>query len=114
MTAKRTKTAASARKGKARIGSNFEAFLRYQGIEAEVTTAATREIVAMLIERSMQERGLSKSAMARLMKTSRQGVHRLLDPNGGNLTIDTLERAAAAVGKRLRIDLVDAGKDRAA
>ena len=54
----------------------------------------------------MKDRKISKSALAVLMKTSRTQVNRVLDPNEGNVTIETLQRAAALVGKRVQLGLV--------
>lgn len=90
------------------IGSRFDDFLRHDGIEAAVKTRACREAIAHLVAAHMKRHALSKSAMARRMGTSRPAIHRLLDPKGGGLNIETLARAAAAVGKQVRIDFVDA------
>ena len=90
------------------IGSRFDDFLRQEGIEAAVKTHACREAIAHLVAAHMKRHGMSKSAMARKMGTSRPAIHRLLDPKGGGLNIETLTRAAAAVGKQVRIDFVDA------
>jgi antitoxin HicB len=98
----------SREKGRSRhVGSSFDDFLREDGIEAQVTTRATRKVIANLITAAMKENGLSKTEMADRMHTSRQALNRLLDPDGPGLTLDTLERAAAAVGKRVRIELED-------
>ena len=67
-----------------------------------------REIIARLVIDHMAEAGLTKPEMAARMRTSRQALARLLDPQGGGLTLDTLERAASAVGKRVRISFDDA------
>lgn len=88
-------------------GSSFDDFLHEEGIEAEVTTRASRAVVAKLIGECMEKQGLTKTEMAARMNTSRQALDRLLDPDGPGLTLDTLERAANAVGKRIRIDLED-------
>jgi len=90
------------------IGSSFDDFLAEEGIEAPVVDRACRKVIAHLVARWMGQLGVSKSEMARRMETSRQAVDRLLDPNGPGLTIDTLERAALAVGKRVVIDFEDA------
>jgi hypothetical protein len=91
-----------------RIGSSFDEFLESEGIRTEVRVRACREVIASLISHAMEKYGLTKTEMAARMGTSRQALDRLLDPEGGNLTLDTIERAAAAVGKRVRIDLEDA------
>lgn len=89
------------------IGSSFEDFLEEEGMSAEVTEQAVREVIAQLVIDHMAQAGLTKTEMAARMKTSRQALARLLDPEGGGLTLDTLERAANAVGKRLRISFDD-------
>jgi antitoxin HicB len=66
---------------------------------------AIRRVLAHQIERGMRERGLTKSAMARAMRTSRPALDRLLDPTNPSVTLDTLHRAAAAVGRKLRLEL---------
>jgi antitoxin HicB len=86
---------------------NFDNFLEAEGIAAEVTGQAMREVVAQLVIDHMAQAGLTKTEMATRMHTSRQALARLLDPEGGGLTLDTLERAASAVGKRVRISFDD-------
>lgn len=90
------------------IGSSFDDFLEEEGIAAEVTGQAVREIIARLVIEHMAAAKLTKTEMAARMHTSRQALARLLDPKGGGLTLDTLERAAGAVGKRVRISFDDA------
>ncbi|MBI1744557.1 XRE family transcriptional regulator [Candidatus Acetothermia bacterium] len=90
------------------IGSSLDAFLEEEGILSEVEKVAYKRILAWQIRKSMKEKHLSKAEMARVMKTSRAALDRLLDPRNGSVTLRTIERAAAAVGKRLRIELVDA------
>ena len=87
------------------IGSTFEAFLDEEGMLEECTATAIKRVLACQIERAMQERGLTKSAMARAMRTSRPALDRLLDPTNPSVTLDTLHRAAAAVGRKLRLEL---------
>jgi DNA-binding Xre family transcriptional regulator len=89
-----------------RIGSTFSDFLAEQGIEAEVTAAAIRQVIAYQLGEAMAEQGLSKTAMAERMNTSRQQLDRLLDPNDESVTLQTLQRAAQAVGRRLKVELV--------
>jgi hypothetical protein len=90
------------------IGSSFDDFLTEEGITAPVVDRACRKVIAHLVAHWMGHFRLTKSEMARRMDTSRQAVDRLLDPSGPGLTIDTLERAAHAVGKRVIIDFADA------
>ena len=92
------------------IGSSFDDFLQEEGIRSEATARAAREVIAWLVASWMERLGLTKTEMAERMHTSRQALDRLLDPNGGGVTLDTMERAAAAVGKRVRIEFEDIGE----
>ena len=87
------------------IGSTLDSFLEEEDILEECTTGAVRRVLAWQVERTMQDRGLTKSAMANAMRTSRPQLDRLLDPANPSVTLDTLQRAAAAVGRKLRLEL---------
>jgi antitoxin HicB len=89
------------------IGSSLDDFLEEDGILAEVSAIALKRVLAWQILNVMQEKGLSKSQMAACMNTSRSSLDRLLDPDNTSVTLKTLDRAAAILGKRLRIELVD-------
>ena len=91
---------------KGRIGSSFESFLEAEGRLEEATAVAVKRVLAWQLERVMAEHSLSKSAMAERMGTSRAALDRLLDPANASVTLVTLQRAATAVGRRLRIELV--------
>jgi len=88
-----------------RIGSDFDDFLRDEGILDDAETVATKRVIAFQIAREMERAHISQSELARRMKTSRSAVERLLDPTNPSVTLQTLERAASAVGKRLKIQL---------
>lgn len=88
------------------IGSDFEDFLEEEGLLAEVEAAAFKRVLAYQLEELMQRQQLTKTEMARRMQTSRASLNRLLDPSNPSVTLQTLERAASALGKRLRIELV--------
>ena len=88
------------------IGSSFDDFLEEEGILQEVEAIAIKRVLARKVEQAMEEQGLSKSAMARKMKTSRMALDRLLDPDNTSVTLHTMQKAAAAVGKRVRLELV--------
>jgi antitoxin HicB len=90
------------------LGSSFDDFLEDDGILNEVTEVALKRVLAWQVEQAMKERGLTKSKMARSMQTSRAALDRLLDPEYESVTLRTLDKAARAVGKRIKIDLVDA------
>jgi len=87
------------------LGRDFDDFLKEEGILAEVEPAAVKRVIAFEIEQMMKEKGLSKTAMARRMSTSRSALERLLDPGNVSVTLQTLERAALALDKRLKIEL---------
>ncbi|MEA3043988.1 MAG: hypothetical protein QOH47_1826 [Sphingomonadales bacterium] len=87
-------------------GSTLDAFLEEEGVLAEFQAKAIKEVIAWQLAEAMRERGLSKSRLAILMRTSRTQIGRLLDPNDGNVTIETLQRAAQLVGRRVEVQLV--------
>ncbi|MFM9968951.1 MAG: Fis family transcriptional regulator [Burkholderiales bacterium] len=84
----------------------FDEFLAEQGMLEACEDHAIKEIIAEQLAAAMKERGLTKSAMAIRMKTSRRQLDRLFDPSIQSVTLDTLRRAAMAVGRSLRIELV--------
>ena len=86
------------------IGSNFDDFLEEEGILAESEAVAVKRLIAYQVSLIMEKQHISKAAMARQMKTSRSALERLLDPQNTSITLQTLERAAHAIGKRLRIE----------
>ncbi len=87
------------------IGSDFDDFLRDEGILDDAEAVAAKRVIAFQIAREMESAHISQSELARRMKTSRSAVERLLDPTNHSVTLQTLERAASAVGKRLKIQL---------
>jgi antitoxin HicB len=87
-------------------GSTLDSFLEEEGVLAEVQAKAIKEVIAWQLIEAMRQRGLSKSGLARLMHTSRTQVDRVLDPENGNVTIETLQRAAMVVGRRVELQLV--------
>ena len=88
------------------IGTSFDEFLNEDGIYEEVTAAAVKRVLAWQIEQLRLAQGISKSELARQMKTSRTQIERLLDPDNTQVQLDTLQRAAAALGRRLVVELV--------
>jgi antitoxin HicB len=88
------------------IGSSFESWLDEAGIREEVTAAAIKAVIARQLANEMKKRGITKPKMAELMKTSRAQIDRLLDPENGSATIESLQRAAKIVGRELRLQLV--------
>jgi len=90
---------------KKHIGGDFDEFLRDEGILDEAEAVATKRVIAYQIAQEMERVDISRAELARRMKTSRSAVERLLDPTNPSVTLATLERAAAAVGKRLKVQL---------
>lgn len=88
------------------VGSSLEDFLQEEGRLEEATATAIKRVIARMVAQAMQHQGLTKAAMAREMQTSRSQLDRLLDPDNPAVTLTTLQRAAAAVGHALRIELV--------
>lgn len=88
------------------IGSSFGDFLKEEGIYEAVTAHAIKRVLAWQIEQAMTQQGITKVEMARRMKTSRAQLDRLLDPNNDRVQLDTVQRAASAVGRKLHIELV--------
>ena len=87
------------------IGSSFDDFLVEEGIFDEVTATATKRVIAWQIQQGMDDLKLNKTAMAKKMHTSRAALNRLLDEEDTSLTLTTLVSAAAALGKKVRIEL---------
>ena len=87
------------------FGSSFEDFLKEEGIADEVNAAAIKHVLAWQIEREMKRQGITKVEMARRMGTSRAHLDRLLDPKNNKVQIDTVQRAASAIGRKLRLEL---------
>lgn len=88
------------------MGSTLDSFLEEEGVLAEFQAQAIKEVIAWQLGAAMKDRKISKRRLAELMHTSRTQVNRILDPNDGNVTIDTLQRAAAVIGRRVQLELV--------
>jgi antitoxin HicB len=93
-------------KKKGKIGSSFDDFLKQDGIYEQVTARAIKRVIARQLDALMQDQGLTKSNLAKRMRTSRAQLDRLLDPDNESVTLGTLPRAAQAVGRQLRMELV--------
>ena len=87
------------------LGSDFDDFLVEEGLLEETETVAIKRVIAFQVEQLMKEKKLTKTEMSRRMRTSRAALERLLDPANESVTLQTLERAARALGKRLQITL---------
>ncbi|NRB22032.1 XRE family transcriptional regulator [Candidatus Dependentiae bacterium] len=88
------------------IGSNFEDFLKEEGIQEEVEVSAIKSIIARCIKEHMKKNAITQTDMAKKLKTSRSGLVRLLDPENYSVTLLTLNRAASVIGKKVNINLV--------
>ena len=91
-----------------RRGSSLTDFLKKDGIYEEVVAQTEKEILAWKLQSAMKERKMMVSALAKRMQTSRAAINRILDPANPSITLGTLEKAAQALGKRWRFELVDA------
>ena len=90
---------------KKHLGSDFDDFLKEEGLLAQSEAVAIKRVIASKIEAEMKRAKLTKYAMAKKMNTSRSALDRLLDPENASVTLLTLERAASILGRQLRIDL---------
>ncbi len=105
-----------ARKNRKRMehsGSTFDSFLEEEGIREEVEAVAIKRVLAWQLEQAMREQQKTKQAMARRLHTSRSQLDRLLDPRNVSVTLDTITRAARALGKRIIIRVADVKAKRA-
>jgi DNA-binding Xre family transcriptional regulator len=89
-------------------GSSFDSFLEEEEVLEEVEAVAIKRVLAWQLAEAMKARKITKKAMAQRMGTSRSQLDRLLDPNRGTVHLGTIAKAARAVGKRLRMEMVDA------
>jgi len=94
------------RKSNPHIGSSLDDFLSKEGVLEETRAAALKEVIAWQVQQAMKKNKISKVEMARRMHTSRAALDRLLDPSNASVTLQTLCRAAQAIGRDLRIELV--------
>ena len=92
---------------KKHVGQNFEDFLQEEGIYEEVQLNALKKAIAHQIRSMMKEKGIRKTEMAIRMKTSRSSLERLLNEESFNITISTISKAAAVLGKRIELSLVE-------
>jgi predicted thioesterase len=90
------------------LGSTFESFLKEEGIFDEVMVTVTKRMLARRVAELMKKQRMTKSVMAKRMRTSRAALDRLLDADNTSVTLQTMGRAAAALGKELSVTLKDA------
>ena len=96
----------SARKKKGRIGSSFSAYLKEEGLHEEASAVAIKRVLAWELERAMTNGGVTKNEMARRMRTSRSQLDRILDPDNDRIQLDTVYKAARALGREVKLELV--------
>lgn len=89
------------------IGSSFDEFLAEEALLEEATAVAVKRVIAWQIAQEMKQQKITKTQLAEKMQTSRAALNRLLDENDASLTLGTLVSAAAALGKHIKIELVD-------
>ncbi len=87
-------------------GSTLDSFLGEQGTLETFQAKAIKEVIAWQLAEAMRERKISKRGLATMMHTSRTQVDRVLDPANSNVTIETLQRAAEVVGRKVQLQLV--------
>jgi DNA-binding Xre family transcriptional regulator len=91
---------------KKHLGSNFDDFLAEEAMLEAATATAVKRVIAWQIEKEMKARKLTKTALAHKMHTSRAALNRLLDAEDTSLTLTTLAGAAAALGKKIKFELI--------
>lgn len=87
------------------FGSDFDDFLREEGLLAEVEAVAIKRVIAFQIQQEMERRRISRMDMARKMEASDAQIDNLLDADDVSVTLQTLEQAARAVGRTLKVEL---------
>jgi antitoxin HicB len=88
-----------------RHSSSIDDFLKEEGVLEQFQATAIKEVISWQLQKAMKEKKLSKNKMAELMHTSRAQLDRLLDPEQGNISIETLQRAANVLGRSVRIEI---------
>ena len=92
-----------------RTGSTLDSLLEEDGTLAAAEAVAIKRVIAWQLQNIMTAGKITKTAMARRLGTSRSQLDRLLDPGNATVQLDTIARAAQAIGKKLRIEMVEAG-----
>lgn len=94
------------RNKKGRIGSSFGSFLKEEGLHEEASAVAVKRVLAWELERAMTDGGVTKNEMAKRMRTSRSQLDRILDPDNDKIQLDTVFKAARALGREVKLELV--------
>jgi predicted XRE-type DNA-binding protein len=90
------------------IGSSFDNFLDEENLLTQVNEIAIKRVIAWQIQQEIETKQMTKTGVAKAMGTSRAAVDRLLDPDNTSVTLNTLDRAARVLGKRIKIELIEA------
>ncbi len=90
------------------IGSSFDDFLEEENLLTEANEIAIKRVIAWQLQQEIESKHLTKTSVAEAMGTSRAAVDRLLDPTNTSITLNTLGKAASILGKRIKIELVEA------
>jgi len=88
------------------IGSSFDDFLEDESISEEVESGAVKKLIAYQLLEAIETEGITKTDLAARLQTSRAALDRLLDPDNDSVTLQTLKKAAAVLGKKLKLELV--------
>jgi DNA-binding Xre family transcriptional regulator len=95
-------------KRKGSIGSSFDDFLAADDLLAPATAVAIKRVITWQIDAAMKTEHITKKELAERMGTSRSQLDRLLDAGDAGLTLETLSKAAQALGRQVRVQLVEA------
>ena len=87
-------------------GPTLDSFLREEGLFDDLKAVVAKEAIAWQLQQAMKKENISKKRLAEMMATRRTQIDRILDPKAGNVTLETLQRAAKIVGRELRVELV--------
>ena len=87
-------------------GPTLDSFLIEEGLYEELKAIVAKEAIAWQLQEAMKKQHISKKRLAEMMDTSRTQINRILDPKAGNVTLETLQRAAKIVGRELKVELV--------
>ena len=88
------------------IGSTLDSFLEEEGIAEDVESGAVKKLIAFQLRAALENEHISKTELAARLQTSRAALDRLLDPDNDSVTLQSLKRAATALGKKLKLELV--------
>jgi DNA-binding Xre family transcriptional regulator len=90
------------------IGSDFDDFLREEGIYEEVEAGALKKVIAAALSKQMKRRRISVSKLAHELGTSRAAIGRILDRDNTSITLNTISRTASALGCRVKLEIIAA------